>query len=464
MHRIFRTISLFAHLHTVSGESDSASISNFLDDLSKSQPETTLAAFQCLRRLGQVFPEQSHPDVASLISWLLMDDIHDEPTGLKITPQIRICRVLASLHNLSTSTRHDVFHQIPDEGIPEHMLPVYLRAFGGFYGTTHRELHNELFTFNELLKGRKWLLLNENIPPSLGYKTSLDFTQRRSEFTPEQLEWLTFSLRFDVEELCGELNPVFQQLKVKPISITQRPDNLKPLQTLERLRDEFVRDLKGSIHSLKVGAYKTGEVPFGWEPPLPDQSIRCLADLATFVRRLELHVTGGGRKEMGREVLDKRFRSMRPTVEHEFKESLAFGMKCNVERLNEVGELPHDYWGAVRVLAHFSSALQAENERRSESHEDSLDLPRWDPEDRCLYFRGTVVRKVSVSAKNVILLISAFEESMWDKRIDSPLPPSSSGAALLRDTIKSLNRGLVGLRFEADGTGEGITWRENKAT
>jgi hypothetical protein len=81
--------------------------------------------------------------------------------------------------------------------------------------------------------------------------------------------------------------------------------------------------------------------------------------------------------------------------------------------------------------------------------------PRWD--NSCssytLYLGTRIARRVVPRASNVIKVLDAFEEEKWPERIDDP-----TDAGKLHETLRSLNQGLQGMRFRADGTGQGICW------
>ena len=57
----------------------------------------------------------------------------------------------------------------------------------------------------------------------------------------------------------------------------------------------------------------------------------------------------------------------------------------------------------------------------------------------------------------MIPVLNAFEERGWPRRIDDPLP-GSSDPQRLRETIGSMNEGLAGIYFRADGFGRGVLW------
>ena len=87
------------------------------------------------------------------------------------------------------------------------------------------------------------------------------------------------------------------------------------------------------------------------------------------------------------------------------------------------------------------------------------DRPIWDPERRELRYRGRLIRRVSGPnrAKNIVKVLTAFQESGWPPRIDDPLP-NGRNQQRLHATIHSLNNGSEGIIFSADGTGEGYAW------
>lgn len=86
--------------------------------------------------------------------------------------------------------------------------------------------------------------------------------------------------------------------------------------------------------------------------------------------------------------------------------------------------------------------------------------PNWNRERGELTCNGEVVRQIARvnQARNIVLILDAFQEEGWPRRIDDPLP-GTGGAERLGDTLRRLREGLSAITFERDGTGQGITWR-----
>lgn len=83
----------------------------------------------------------------------------------------------------------------------------------------------------------------------------------------------------------------------------------------------------------------------------------------------------------------------------------------------------------------------------------------WDKQLGELRLDGDVIRRVRPGvATNVDIVLDAFQEDGWPKRIDSPLRGYAQDKATISDTVKSLNNKLQMIRFFADGSKEGITW------
>jgi hypothetical protein len=88
--------------------------------------------------------------------------------------------------------------------------------------------------------------------------------------------------------------------------------------------------------------------------------------------------------------------------------------------------------------------------------------PQWDSGRRTLLYGGLIVKEFRQRAANQVLILAAFQELEWPRRIDDPLPRGRGMVAKqrLRETIRSLNtfqRNPL-LTFKADGTGTGVAW------
>lgn len=88
-------------------------------------------------------------------------------------------------------------------------------------------------------------------------------------------------------------------------------------------------------------------------------------------------------------------------------------------------------------------------------------VPKYHPELRELWFRGKMVKRFRVPAKNQELILAAFEEEGWPPHIDDPLPGKADlePKKRLHDAIDRLNRNQKLVRFLGNGTGRGVRWR-----
>jgi hypothetical protein len=100
----------------------------------------------------------------------------------------------------------------------------------------------------------------------------------------------------------------------------------------------------------------------------------------------------------------------------------------------------------------------------AQSHATPDSRPWWDGELRELWYRDCLVKRYRVPAPNQELILEAFHEEGWPKRIDDPLPPCDGldPKQRLRDSIKALNRNRKSdrLRFLGDGNSEGVVWED----
>jgi hypothetical protein len=89
-------------------------------------------------------------------------------------------------------------------------------------------------------------------------------------------------------------------------------------------------------------------------------------------------------------------------------------------------------------------------------------LPSFDAGERVLRWRGEAVKCLRREAPTQAAILEAFERAGWPRHLDDPLDrePGLDPKERLRETVKSLNRGLRpgSLRFHTDGTGCGVRW------
>jgi len=100
--------------------------------------------------------------------------------------------------------------------------------------------------------------------------------------------------------------------------------------------------------------------------------------------------------------------------------------------------------------------------RRSSVVSPSARSPRWDLTGGELWLGQQCLWRRTRPAKNLQLILTAFEEEGWPPRIDDPLFGSVSNARdRLHKAVRGLNRSLLvpAIEFHRDGTGQGICWR-----
>jgi hypothetical protein len=101
----------------------------------------------------------------------------------------------------------------------------------------------------------------------------------------------------------------------------------------------------------------------------------------------------------------------------------------------------------------------ATNDSSSSSSSTSPLRPNWNRNEMTLLWAGEVIRRIQRPnrARNLLLVLDAFQDLAWPARINDPLP-GPKDAQRLHKTIQSLNRNLLRIRFHSDGGGAGISW------
>jgi hypothetical protein len=120
---------------------------------------------------------------------------------------------------------------------------------------------------------------------------------------------------------------------------------------------------------------------------------------------------------------------------------------------------------AVNRLVQDRLAELMEVRRSSQGGRNKRRKPRWDAESGELRVGDEIIRRVIPRAKSVRQVLDAFERQGWPRRVDAPFESSARTAAQARysglwlhDTIKSLNNGIMLIRFRSDGRGAGVCW------
>jgi hypothetical protein len=89
-------------------------------------------------------------------------------------------------------------------------------------------------------------------------------------------------------------------------------------------------------------------------------------------------------------------------------------------------------------------------------------MPHWDSKRRELHLGSVLIRRFKRRAPHQELILSAFEQAGWPRRINNPLPSASAWLydEQLHDAIKRLNRHQMVplLTFHGNGSGHGVRW------
>jgi hypothetical protein len=92
---------------------------------------------------------------------------------------------------------------------------------------------------------------------------------------------------------------------------------------------------------------------------------------------------------------------------------------------------------------------------------DDPACPRWDAERGELWYGDKLCKRINRRAKYQRQILDEFESLGWPSRLDDPLEgagPDEDPVKRLRNVVQKLNA-CQHIKFELDGTGEGIIWR-----
>lgn len=190
-------------------------------------------------------------------------------------------------------------------------------------------------------------------------------------------------------------------------------------------------------------------------PEADDHASQLPSDLVQELQRLAIHLKG---KVIGRRI---------------WKELLTPHEQALLSLKEFLASHPADVYACMRRISRDRAVLDLSHELELVSDQQYRrflrklkmadlhhpDRPVWNDDRLELMLRGQVVRRIRSRshARNVVRILDAFQDLDWPARIHDPLPGGADDERL-RDTVKSLNRGLVGLKFRADGTGCGVVW------
>lgn len=119
---------------------------------------------------------------------------------------------------------------------------------------------------------------------------------------------------------------------------------------------------------------------------------------------------------------------------------------------------------ARKSIGQRSHAGRSVGPRRAgrQGHRGQRLVPKWDRDRQELRVGRRLVKQFKLPAANQERILAAFEEEGWPVHIDDPLPPhpEQDSKRRLHDTINSLNRNqrCPLIRFQGDGTGQGVRW------
>lgn len=110
-----------------------------------------------------------------------------------------------------------------------------------------------------------------------------------------------------------------------------------------------------------------------------------------------------------------------------------------------------------------TSGSTVDGPRTGESSQEPQPKPRWNADERTLYFGVRALKRYSRHpAEEQIAILEAFEKEQWPGSVQMPAGKKETLGYTVRDLNGSLPPGSP-VRFHRDGTGTGVRWEETEA-
>jgi hypothetical protein len=324
---------------------------------------------------------------------------------------------------------------------------------------------------------------NDRLAKSAGDESSIELNAALTEWRkianppiPEHIEYLGLMVLDDCRmpdqpewrapgRLIGLLiaywNVLKQAVKItQDIMMTCSPHPLTSMLVNLRLRmDEIVELLSESEDLTEISE----TLQFLWDPLFQENGaeqddFQAVPEIVgTRFQQIQLRLERVRLKQRGK------FPPVKTFAEEYFLKAAELGVVSYREQIAEQNRRVRDW--AKNDLPNAKEKYRKEQAKESQQSENQPNkpfdatptLPRWDLENRILHFGTQIARRVDSKARRLIVILNAFQEEVWPPRIDDPLP-GGRDPERLRDALGTLNTNLKFLRFEADGTGEGIRW------
>lgn len=212
----------------------------------------------------------------------------------------------------------------------------------------------------------------------------------------------------------------------------------------------------------------------GWQKPAQEKIDAALDSVLSIATRIE---TGGNAQKQA-----KRFLGGGHTALHSWLTWLTFkeppyGEDSLQERTAKLRELSDADWQTrddlTTLLGHLgklaAGRVAADNDMAAtlKKIEGGLrggggcEPPKldWRRAEKRLYYDGAVAREWQRIAPNQFAVLDAFQELDWPLEIDDPLSGGCDDPTMrVRETVRKLNRSMMGLAFSSNGRGTGFSW------